>query len=63
MPLRSRQRQQIGKERHIVVTRLSASEQGFQLLQLGRGLVFTREFGCVPELVEKRMERAVLVIR
>ena len=60
--LRSRQRQQIGEERHILVRRRGAGQQGLELLQLGRGRIVAREPGRPAELVDERKQRAVLVI-
>jgi hypothetical protein len=57
-----RQRQQIGDECHILVGRRSASEQGLELLQPGRGPMVECEFGCTSELVCERKERAVTAI-
>jgi len=62
-PFRRRQRQQIGEQRHILVGRRGAGEQGLELLPLGRRSIVTGESGRVGELLDKREQRAVLVVR
>src|SRR6516165_2129061 len=63
MPFRIRQRQEIGEESHILVGQRSAGEHGLELLPLRRGRIVTAEPRRVSELVDKREQRAVLVIR
>src|SRR6516165_268994 len=62
MPFRSRQRQEIGEQRYILVRRGSAGEHGLELLPLCRGCIVTGEPGRLSELLDKREQRAVLVV-
>ncbi len=62
MPRRTGQRQQIGEERHILLRRFGAGQQGLELLQLGRRHVVACEPGGAAELVDNGIKRAVLMI-
>src|SRR5262252_6270765 len=59
---RSRQRREISKQSHILVRRPGEGKHGLELLPLGRGQIVTDEPCRVPELLDKREQRAVLVI-
>jgi hypothetical protein len=59
---RSRQRQQIGEECDILVGRCGEGQQSLELLPPGGGRVVAREPRCPAELVDKRKQRAVLVM-
>src|ERR1700720_4229832 len=60
--LRSRQRQQVGEQCHVLIRWCGAGQQGVELLQPRSRRIVAREPGCPGELVDERIERAVLVI-
>ncbi len=62
MALGRRQRQQVGEERRILTWRGDGGEQGFELLQPGRGWVIARKPRRMAELVDEREQRAVLAV-
>jgi hypothetical protein len=59
---RTWQRQQIGDEGDVFVGRCGARQQRFEFLQSDPGRVFAREPSCSAELLDKRKQRAVLVV-
>jgi hypothetical protein len=59
--LRSRQRHEIGEECHILIREGGACQQRFELFQLGGRRVIVREPRRAAELIDERIERAVLV--
>src|SRR4029077_16049530 len=61
--LRGRQRQQIGEESQVLTRWRGARQQGFELPQPRLRWVVAYEPRRAAELVDKRIERAVLVIR
>src|SRR5919204_5728316 len=61
--LRSRQRQQVGEKRHVLVRWCRAGQQGFELPQPCCGQIVAHEPRSSAELVDERKQRAVLVVR
>src|SRR5215469_6575015 len=62
MQFRSRQRQKISEQRHVLVPQRSAGEHGLELLPRRRVRIVTAEPRRVSELLDKRVKRTVLVI-
>jgi hypothetical protein len=59
---RIRQRQQLGQQLDFIVALRSGRHQRPQFVELFFGRVGTGELGCVPELSDEGMERAVLMM-
>ena len=62
MVLGRRQRHEIGEERHILLRRRGAGQQGLELLPPCRGHIVACELGRAAELVDEREQSAILVI-